>query len=106
MHLRSPIRYAHNSGMTQPSTITTARRKFHLRREVHAAVAGAENALCGVRLLGAVPIDNDPTDAAPVSCSRCAAHRFETDPTIWPLVQPVGPDVTEVGGLPETTGGW
>lgn len=105
MALRPPVTYAHNGAMTQTST-ATARRKFHLRREVHAAVAGAENALCGVRLLGAVPIDNDPTEQAPVTCTRCAGHRFETDPTIWPLVQPVGPDVTEVGGLPESTAGW
>lgn len=105
MALRSPIRYAHNSGMTQP-TITTARRLFHLRREVHAAVVGAENSLCGVRLIGAVPIDQDPTDVAQVTCPRCAGHTFETVPGVWAQVQPIGPDVTDVGGLPETTAGW
>lgn len=91
-------------GMTQTST---ARRLSYLRREVHVHIAGAENSLCGVRLLGAVPIDQDPTGIAQVTCGRCAEHRFETSPEIWPLVQPIGEDdLASIGGLPESTAGF
>lgn len=102
--LWSGVTYAYNLPMD--TTTTTARRLFHLRREVHAAVAGAENALCGVRLIAAVPLDEDPTGIASVTCARCADHRFETTPGLWNLVQAVGEDITEVGGLPESTAGF
>jgi hypothetical protein len=84
--------------MTQTS-IPTARRTYAVRGTVHVAIVGAENALCGVRLMAATP-------AEVADCTRCAGHRFETSPEIWPLVQPLGEDLPEIGGLPESTAGF
>lgn len=87
--------------MTQTSTPATARRLFHVHRQVHIAVAGAENSLCGVRLIAAVDTE------FPASCPNCLGHRFETTPGLWSLVQPIGDGtLPDVGGLPESTAGF
>lgn len=85
-------------GMTQTS-IPTARRTYAVRGTVHVSIVGAENALCGVRLMAATP-------AADADCTRCLEHTFETVEGIWPKVQPIGDDLPEIGGLPESTAGF
>jgi hypothetical protein len=90
--------YVHNSVMSTAAH-ATARRTFYLRRSVHVAIAGADHALCGMNLVGAI----DTEFAA--SCADCLAHTFEQQPSIWATVEPVGDAVTFTGH-PESTAGF
>jgi hypothetical protein len=77
----------------------TARTTVYVHHAVHVAVAGAENSLCGVRLIAGIDTE------AQVTCPRCAGHTFEVHPEIWAKVQSLG-ERGEVGGLPESTAGF